>query len=71
MLQTLQGGARSQAALVPFEIEDLAEIADANTSVVWVDASDPTTDELRALVAAFSWPEHVLEVLEDVLGPTE
>lgn len=65
MLQTLKVDAQPQAALIPFEIADLPEIAGASTSVIWVDASDPTNEELRALVAAFGWPEHVLDVLED------
>ena len=65
MLQTLQVDAGSQAGLVPFEVEDLQGIVDASASVIWVDASDPTAEELQALVAAFGWPEHVLDALED------
>ena len=65
MLSVYDPQAQPDAALVPIGAADLPTVVAADAPVVWIDAADPTRAELEALAAAFSWPAHVVDMLDE------
>lgn len=64
MLQLLAREA-GEATLRPAAIGDLAAYAGADAPIRWIDAADPTPDEVAAIADALAWPELLREAVAE------